>query len=191
MIKKTQTQVYLTSSEAADLLGLSIGTVQKMTKNGLLTSHPSPGGHRRILSTSINQFFNVRGIKYPPLETEENLICIMHNSTIKSAELESISKLANVKVISHPLEIIGIQKNISTLFIDARSAWLDDAIFRQNTELTAQAKFVVYNSTALPTKSSLRVNPSVSTFEGDINSQFIYGYLLKNTYSPAMKSALS
>jgi hypothetical protein len=89
------------------------------------------------------------------------------------------------------LEIIGIQQYISTLFIDARSAWLDDAIFRQNTELTTQAKFVVYNSTALPTKSSLRVNPSVSTFEGDINSHFIYGYLLKNTFPTAKNASLS
>ena len=47
---------YLSTGQAAKLLGLTIATVQKMTENGVLSAYVTPGGHRRILYSSFNHF---------------------------------------------------------------------------------------------------------------------------------------
>lgn len=44
---------YLTTREAADLLGVSVPTAQQWVERGLLTSWKTEGGHRRILRSSV------------------------------------------------------------------------------------------------------------------------------------------
>lgn len=44
---------YLTTRAAADILGLSIPTVQQWVERGLLKSWKTEGGHRRILQASV------------------------------------------------------------------------------------------------------------------------------------------
>jgi excisionase family DNA binding protein len=50
-IKKT----FCTSCEAAELLGVSIGTVQAWVGNGLLSAWKTAGGHRRISRESVRK----------------------------------------------------------------------------------------------------------------------------------------
>ncbi|MDD3352169.1 response regulator [Zoogloea sp.] len=47
---------YCSTSEAAQRLGLSLGTVQQMVENGQLEGWKTAGGHRRIRISSIEQF---------------------------------------------------------------------------------------------------------------------------------------
>lgn len=47
---------YCSTSEAAQRLGLSLGTVQQMVENGVLEGWKTAGGHRRILLTSLERF---------------------------------------------------------------------------------------------------------------------------------------
>lgn len=44
---------FLSTSEAARLLGISVGTVQQMVESGTLTAWKTAGGHRRIYSSSV------------------------------------------------------------------------------------------------------------------------------------------
>lgn len=50
----------LTTQQAAKLLGLSTTSVQKMVINGELDAWITPGGHRRIFRTSVEQLLNSR-----------------------------------------------------------------------------------------------------------------------------------
>jgi excisionase family DNA binding protein len=47
---------YCSTSEAAQRLGLSLGTVQQMVENGQLDGWKTAGGHRRIRVSSIEEF---------------------------------------------------------------------------------------------------------------------------------------
>lgn len=46
---------YVSSREAADLLGISLRTAQLWVENGVLVAWKTPGGHRRILLSSVQQ----------------------------------------------------------------------------------------------------------------------------------------
>ncbi len=54
---------YFTTREAADLLGLSIPTVQQWVERGLLKSWKTEGGHRRILQSSVMETLETRNSK--------------------------------------------------------------------------------------------------------------------------------
>lgn len=189
---KTQldTQKYFSTSQAAKRLGFAIGTVKKMVETGMLSAYITPGGHRRILSTSLNEFCGQRGIEDESMQAENHLVCIMHSQAHARSELALLSQWPNVKVIFNPLHLIGMQQAISTLFIDARIPWLDWSTFHLGDQLAKQAQFVVYNSFALPANSLLKYAPNVSLFEGDINSHLIFGYLLRGTHSWAASSSV-
>lgn len=48
-------RAFCTTREAADLLGVSVGTVQMWVETGLLNAWKTGGGHRRIYRTSVDQ----------------------------------------------------------------------------------------------------------------------------------------
>ncbi len=48
-------QPYLSTRQSAKVLQVSLGTVQKMVELGELTAWKTRGGHRRILTSSLNQ----------------------------------------------------------------------------------------------------------------------------------------
>ena len=47
---------YCSTKEAAQLLGLSLGTVQQMVESGVLEGWKTAGGHRRIRVSSVERF---------------------------------------------------------------------------------------------------------------------------------------
>ena len=51
---------YLSTRKAAILLGLSLGTVQKMVETGVLEAWKTEGGHRRILASSVRDYLGQR-----------------------------------------------------------------------------------------------------------------------------------
>lgn len=46
----------MTTREAAKLLNLAVGTVQKMVDSGILQGWKTQGGHRRVSKTSVDEF---------------------------------------------------------------------------------------------------------------------------------------
>jgi excisionase family DNA binding protein len=51
---------YLSTREAASVLGLSLGTVQKMVETGALQAWKTEGGHRRIVAASVREMLAQR-----------------------------------------------------------------------------------------------------------------------------------
>lgn len=49
---------FCTTSEAAQLLGVSVGTVQLWVESGLLTAWKTAGGHRRIMRDSVENLLH-------------------------------------------------------------------------------------------------------------------------------------
>ncbi len=60
MTNKTPEDAYCSTTEAARLLGLSVGTVQTMVEDGRLTAWKTGGGHRRIAMASVQQLLQAQ-----------------------------------------------------------------------------------------------------------------------------------
>jgi excisionase family DNA binding protein len=54
VIEKQPDQTFVTTREAADLLGVSVRTVQLWVENGVLHAWKTAGGHRRIARASVD-----------------------------------------------------------------------------------------------------------------------------------------
>lgn len=53
-------KTFCTTREAADLLGVSVGTAQLWVENGLLTAWKTPGGHRRVMRNSVEKLLHTK-----------------------------------------------------------------------------------------------------------------------------------
>jgi excisionase family DNA binding protein len=53
---------YLSTKEAADILGISLRTAQLWVENGILKAWKTPGGHRRIMKASVDKALNERAL---------------------------------------------------------------------------------------------------------------------------------
>lgn len=51
-------KTFCTTREAADLLGVSVGTVQIWVENGLLQAWKTSGGHRRVVRESVDRLLH-------------------------------------------------------------------------------------------------------------------------------------
>jgi excisionase family DNA binding protein len=58
---------FCSTSDAAQMLGVSLGTVQQMVETGLLDAWKTAGGHRRIRVTSVEAFLRKRQAGPTPL----------------------------------------------------------------------------------------------------------------------------
>lgn len=172
---------YFSTSEVAHYLGLSVGTVQRMVETGALKAFVTQGGHRRILSASLNQFCQAQGMSSPKPQALEPLICILHASDQVTSTLAQLSQWPQVKVITQPLDLMGIRRSIGALFIDARIAWVHAAPMHLQETSARNAHVILYNSTAMPKDSALLVANQVSQVPGDISHDLVFGYLLGST----------
>ena len=111
---------YLSTTQAAHRLGLSVGTVQRMVESGVLQAYTTQGGHRRILTTSLNHY--CRGAL--GTATGHPQVCVLSSPAHVTAELDALNLLDGLQVITNPLELAGIQDKVGVLFLDARIPWL-------------------------------------------------------------------
>lgn len=174
------TQTYVSTSQAAKMLGLSVGTVQRMVQKGVFKAFVTHGGHRRILSTSLRDYCDQQGLSpAAPLPTnDEAHICILHDSTYPAPALDALVQWPQVTVMTHPLDLMDLEAETNALFIDARIPWLHTAPPHLDSVRLHNTHLVVYNSKHLPAGSPLSPSPQLSLFEGDISTDLVYGYLL-------------
>ena len=176
-------QAYFSTSQAAKMLGLSVGTIQRMVENGIFKAFVTQGGHRRILSSSLNQYCKQQGFQTLPAATDKPLVCVLHDSQHVPPALEKMAHWEQVKVITHPLDLMGIHQAVGTFFIDARIPWLHTAPMHLQDNLMQNAHIVVYNSAHLPTSSPLYLAKKIDLFEGDISTDLVYGYMLGSAHA--------
>jgi excisionase family DNA binding protein len=179
------TQTYVSTSQAAKLLGLSVGTVQRMVQNGVFKAFVTHGGHRRILSTSLQDYCAQQGLSQdsPLPATEEGRICILHDSAHRAPALDILVQWPQITVMTHPLDLMDLNAEVSALFIDARIPWLHAAPLHLHSARLHHTHLVVYNSNHLPAGSPLVPSPQLSLFEGDISTDLVFGYLLCNRHA--------
>ena len=181
MMKTQQiTQTYVSTSQAARILGLSVGTVQRMVQNGVFKAFVTHGGHRRILSTSLQDYCAQQGLStaIPLPATEEGRICILHDSAHPAPALATLEHWPQITVMAHPLDLMELNNDVKALFIDARIPWLHISPLHLDSPRLHNTHLVVYNSAHLPSGSPMTPSPQLSLFEGDISTDLVYGYLL-------------
>ena len=169
---------YLSTSQAARVLGLSVGTVQRMVENGVLEAFHTQGGHRRILSTSLDLYCKQQGFPSMAPKSEGPPIWVLHDSAHPSAALEQLALWPQVLVITHPLDLMNPHRQVTTFFIDARIAWLYTSPFSLQAPWLDDTPMVVYNSDHMPASSPLHSAPKIQRFAGDISTDLVFGFLM-------------
>lgn len=182
-MKITQNAPYFSTSQVARILGLSVGTVQRMVENGVFKAFVTQGGHRRILASSLSRFCSEQGFASPELPHDKPLICILHDSAHVDEALVQMSQWPGIKVITHPLDLMGLHDTISALFIDARISWLHDAPLHLQGNMADNAQVIAYNSGQMPALSALHDTPSITLIETDISADLVRGYQLGHLHS--------
>lgn len=185
------TQTYVSTSHAARILGLSVGTVQRMVQNGVFKAFITHGGHRRILATSLQDYCAQQGLSpaSPLVATQEGRICILHNSAHPAPALTTLVQWPQITVMTHPLDLMELDNDVHALFIDARIPWLHTAPLHLDSARLHHTHLVVYNSKHLPVGSPLTRGPQLSLFEGDISTDLVYGYLLSTRHAQEESAA--
>lgn len=181
-------QIYVSTSQAAKTLGLSVGTVQRMVQSGVFKAFITHGGHRRILSESVVDYCKGQGVNLlyplPDKRSGRALVCVLHDGEHLSQALDTLTHWPHIKVMTHPLDLIEITQDVDAFFMDARIPWLhNSAVHLQNARMQ-QAHIVIYNCTKLPDTSTLHHAPHLSLFKGDISTDLVDGYLLSPHHAP-------
>lgn len=185
-MKTDQTkQTYISTSQAAKMLGMSIGTVQRMVQSGLFKAFLTHGGHRRILTSSLKDYCAQQGFMpvTPSSETKRGHLGIFHNSADPSPAVRTLAQWPQISVMTHPLDLMDPTTEVDALFIDARIPWLHTAPLHLDSARLHNTHLVVYNSTHLPAGSPLSPSAQLSLFEGDVTSDLVFGYWLSTRHA--------
>ena len=84
-------QPYVSTREAADMLGISLRSAQLWVENGVLIAWKTPGGHRRILKSSVDQVLAERQKIEKPRMTEAQLRIVLVEDDPDLTKLLTIS----------------------------------------------------------------------------------------------------
>lgn len=184
-------QIYVSTSQAAKTLGLSVGTVQRMVQSGVFKAFVTHGGHRRILSDSVKAYCQDQGFSLlhplPDAHPGQPRVCVLHDSEHLSQALDTLTHWPHIKVMTHPLDLIEITHDVDAFFMDARIPWLHTSAVHLHNARMQQAHIVIYNSADLPDSSTLHQAAHLSLFGGDISTDLMEGYLLSPQHTPTSK----
>lgn len=89
---------YLTPSEAANLLMVSPITVRAWAQKGLLPSETTPGGHRRFLRESVEQF--AKQCKTAPQRNDLRVLVVDDDKQVAGFIVEWLSSLDEPFIVS-------------------------------------------------------------------------------------------
>lgn len=166
---------YLSTAKVARLLGLSIGTVQNLVTRGELQAVLTRGGHRRIFSNSVHNYRRQRG--YIEQQPHGHTICIMQEAGDLDPAIMNQHGSQDIQLASHPFDLLGLQKKIDVLFIDARNSWLQTTPLELMAGLQKKYQVYIYNSDCLPTGSEYSQIYASHLIPQPLSVQFIFGYL--------------
>ena len=169
---------YYSTSQTAQLLGLSVGTVQRMVESGALQAYTTQGGHRRILASSVRRYCQRHGVPGTPLDAASSGVCVVHPANAPLNPPEAWTHMPHLQEVSHPLDLAGLGEELAVFFIDARVPWLDWPDGHRPAGLTPHSRFVVYHSEVLTPEQQSAVAQQAQLLAGDISPDLVQGYLL-------------
>lgn len=177
---KDDVKQYVTTSWVARELGLSIGTVQNLVSTGKLPAIRTQGGHRRILRSSVHEYRTARGYTSSAhleiFPARGKMIGIMH----KPDDVQFLSQEAwddkLIRWLQHPLDLMGMEEDLRTLFIDARNTWLQTTSISLLEKLHKKFSVHFYNATVLNSDSPWRSLTGLNLIPKSISMNFLEGY---------------
>ncbi len=111
-------KVFCTTREAAELLGVSIGTVQIWVENDLLQAWKTVGGHRRVFRSSVEQLLHKRSEAplLPPKSAERQM------SVLVVEDDHALLQLYRFQLSRWPMkpELITVDNAVSALLAMGR-----------------------------------------------------------------------
>ena len=168
---------YLSTTQAAQRLGLSVGTVQRMVEAGVLQAYTTQGGHRRILSSSLNHY--CRGAAGA---SETGLrVCVLADPAHPLPDRTALGQIASLQLVTNPLELAGLHQPIHVLFLDARIPWLPWHDLHLADSLGNEAHCIVYNSADLPEPVRAALLTQATLYPGNVSADLVQGYMLGST----------
>lgn len=173
-----RTSSYLSTSQTAQMLGLSVGTVQRMVESGALQAYTTQGGHRRILASSIRDYCQSRGVPALHMPVSAPGACIIHGADMPAGLRESLQAMPQVQLVSHPLELAGVGDDFPSFFVDAHVSWLDWPDLHRPKSLAPSARFIIYNSADLTAEQRQSLSRHAHLYDADITAQLVTGFLL-------------
>jgi excisionase family DNA binding protein len=72
---------FYSTREAAEKLGLSLGTVQKMVETGALSAWKTAGGHRRVIASSVTSYMTARESNIRAVRNQQLSILVVEDDT--------------------------------------------------------------------------------------------------------------
>lgn len=118
------TDQYIGTSQAAKILGLSIGTVQKLVDAGVFSSFLTDGKHRRIQIQSLREYCHRNRMPTLALDTNDQHMQL----AVAPFELENLASNyqnnENIEWVRSPFDLISLPANVPFLIVDARLEWL-------------------------------------------------------------------
>lgn len=196
--EQSDKQIYLSTSSAAKLLGVSVGTVQQMVENGELTAWKTAGGHRRITKESIQAMQSQRGLNTPTTrdETVQNLKLYTQSKTnILIAEddpvmqkvyehtLRSLAQDANIHYASDGIEALLYlgQKPVDLLILDLDIPAVNGfEMLRKisvNQKLSGIHVLIVTGTEVTPDQEQELQDSHLTVLKKPINRAFLQGYI--------------
>ena len=169
---------YFSTSQTAQMLGLSVGTIQRMVEAGVLQAYTTQGGHRRILASSLQHYCQKQKVPGTPALSTGTGVCIVHHTAMPAALQQLLQRLEPVRLVSHPLELAGLDRSYGVFFIDAHVAWLDWPDLHRPQSLAPQARFIVYNSQDLLPEHRQALVRQAQLHPADISADLVAGCLL-------------
>ena len=168
------TSSYLSTTQAALRLGLSVGTIQRMVEAGVLQAYTTQGGHRRILSSSLNHY--CRGA----VGAAESgaLVCVLTDKAQTPPDSAAWGAIQGLQFISNPLELAGLRHSIHVIFMDACIPWLPWEDLHLADSLGTDAHCVIYHSGQLPAAAQAALQAQASLYPGDVSADLVQGFVL-------------
>lgn len=171
------TPSYVGTSYAAKMLGVSVGTIQKLVDAGRLSAHTTQGKHRRIHMDSLIQYCADYAIPIPvkPSENQAHLaIALLQNDPLLNHHLHNSS----IHWIFSPFDLMGLNKGVRFLLLDARLSWLSWRDVGHYSIHKLARKIIVCSAHACPASIRKDLANQLMFVDQDLSNELINGFCL-------------
>ncbi|MDP5460392.1 response regulator [Alishewanella sp. SMS8] len=190
MNTSTKKNQYCSTTQAAKLLGISVGTVQQLVENGTLQAWKTAGGHRRILLTSVETLLYTKDT-----ETQVNTIpnqkplslYIVEDDPLLLKSYQKLIEKTQLPVICEPFDngldaMLKIGSNFpDVLFLDLEVPFIDGfEMLKRLQKISVNKSKHILVITGLTDSEILVSNAqqhNITLLKKPVNPAFIEGYL--------------
>jgi excisionase family DNA binding protein len=172
---------YISTKESANLLNISLGTVQKMVESGELLAWKTRGGHRRILVSSLQTILRRCDHLFQQLNQKKPVILGFHRSLNHHENLSSIVSRFQIpfdlemSLNYHEGLMSAVEIKPKIIFLDSRLPAVEKILIifylAQNSQ-TIRIPLLV-------NQKFMRLNEQAISLTGE-GSDFLIPYLFKN-----------